>query len=252
MKKDNHFIGKVLQAFHHFWQITFKKQNSFLFFINYKLVRSTHLHEKSFWSIEPSNCDSWAWKRLLKLRPLALQFCRLSLGNGMTASFWFDPWSPLGQLYNYIGKTGPRRIWIRIDAVVAEAITGSSWSLPHPRSQQEVDFHSYPTTVSLPLSHDVDDMYEWIAGDSPLSFFRSSTTWEFLRPRQEEVDWTDVVWFKGAVPKHAFTMWVANYDRLPTRNRLAAWGLPVSTDFPFCSRHIENRDHLFLRCDYSI
>ena len=47
-------------------------------------------------------------------------------------------------------------------------------------------------------------------------------------------------------------MWVANYDRLPTRSRLAAWGLAIATDCPFCSRSIETRDHLFLRCEYSL
>ncbi|XP_009124648.1 uncharacterized protein LOC103849672 [Brassica rapa] len=192
-----------------------------------------------------------AWKNLLKLRPLAIQFCKLSLGNGKSASFWFDAWSPLGQLINYLGESGPRRLRIRKDAVVADAIQGSVWSLPHPRSQQEVDLHSYPTTVSLPLPNNIDDVYEWSAGDSSLRCFRSSSTWEILRPRQEEVDWCDVVWFKGAVPKHSFTMWVTNYDRWPTRDRLASWGLPVTTDCPFCSRCLETGDHLFLRCEYS-
>ena len=81
---------------------------------------------------------------MLKLRPLALQLCKISIGNGLSASFWFDVWSPLGQLINYIGDSGPRALRIRRDAVVADAIHGSSWSLPHPRSEQEVDLHSYP------------------------------------------------------------------------------------------------------------
>ncbi|KAG5381781.1 hypothetical protein IGI04_033251 [Brassica rapa subsp. trilocularis] len=50
----------------------------------------------------------------------------------------------------------------------ADALQDSTWVLPHPRSQQEVDLHSYLTTISLPLSPDIDDSYEWIAGDSPL------------------------------------------------------------------------------------
>ncbi|XP_009109986.2 uncharacterized protein LOC103835562 [Brassica rapa] len=175
-----------------------------------------------------------------------------NLVNGKDASFWFDAWSPLGQLITHIGAHGPRALRLRRDAVVADAIQGSAWVLPHPRSQQEVDLHSYLTTVSLPLSSDINDRYEWHAGESPLRIFRSATTWEVLRPRQEEVEWHDVVWFKGAIPKHSFTMWVANYDRLPTRNRLAAWGMAIATDCPFCSRSIETRDHLFLRCEYTL
>lgn len=57
---------------------------------------SVHLLNKCFWTIEPSNGVSWAWKRLLKLRPLALQFFRTVLGNSQHTSFWFDIWTPLG------------------------------------------------------------------------------------------------------------------------------------------------------------
>lgn len=135
--------------------------------------------------------------------------------------------------------------------MVADAISGSSWTLPHPRSHQEVEFHAYLTTLTLPLSHDVNDVFEWVAGDSPLRVFRSSTTWEVLRPRQEKKDWVDAVLFKGAVPKHCFTMWVANYDRLPTRSRFAGWGMLLSAECAFCSRFDETRDHLMLTCEYS-
>ena len=46
-------------------------------------------------------------------------------------------------------------------------------------------------------------------------------------------------------------MWIANYDRLPTRSRLAAWGMNLSPACPFCSSHDETRDHLLLACQYS-
>lgn len=212
---------------------------------------STHLREQSFWTVTISTSDSWTWRKLLELRPLALQFIKTRLGNGLSTSFWYDVWTPFGQLISHIGLSGPRALRIRKEAVVADAITGSSWSLPHPRSQKEVELHVYLTTLSLPLSPDVIDEYEWVAGDTSLCAFRSSLTWEVLRPRELVKPWVDVVWFKGAIPKHSFTMWTANYDRLPTRARLAAWGMTISPSCPFCSAHDETRDHLLLTCDYS-
>lgn len=212
---------------------------------------SIHLQNKSFWAVEVSVNDSWAWKKLLDLRPLAINFCKVKLGNGKTASFWYDVWTPLGQLINYIGPNGPRALRIRKDAKVADAIIEGSWTLPHPRSQKEVALHSHLTTLSLPLSIDIDDECEWIAGDSPLCFFRANTTWEVLRPKEDVKPWVDVVWFKGAIPKNSFTMWIANYDRLPTRARLASWGMPISPLCCFCSSTEETRDHLLLSCDYS-
>ncbi|XP_018487561.1 uncharacterized protein LOC108858078 [Raphanus sativus] len=47
-------------------------------------------------------------------------------------------------------------------------------------------------------------------------------------------------------------MWVANYDRLPTRARLASWGVPISPLCPLYSSYPETRDHLFLECNYSL
>lgn len=195
--------------------------------------RSNHLAGRSFWTIEPAQSDSWAWKRLLKLRPLAAQFCKSRIGNGRTASFWFDVWTPLGQLITHIGSHGPRALRLRKEAVVADATIGSTWALPHPRSQQEVDLHSYLTTITLPLSPAVNDSYIWLADDSPLCVFSSNATWEAMRPRQEIQEWHDVVWFKGAVPKDAFTMWIANFDRLPTRSRLVSWGIPSLQYAPY-------------------
>lgn len=169
----------------------------------------THLRDKCFWTIEHAPYHSWAWKRLLKLRPLALQFCRSVVGNGHSTSFWFDVWTPFGQLISHVGLTGPRALRLSLNASVSDATTRQAWSLPHPRSQQELELHTHLATISMPLQHDVEDTIQWIAGDFPSRAFCSSTTWEMLRPREEVKDWVDVVWFKGSVPKHSFTMWVA-------------------------------------------
>ncbi|CAG7884595.1 unnamed protein product, partial [Brassica rapa] len=91
----------------------------------------------------------------------------------------------------------------------------------------------------------------WQATDYPLNVFNSQATWKILRPRQPDQPWHDVVWFKGAIPKHAFTMWVTNYDRLPTRTRLATWDLTISVTCPLCASLPETRDHLFLSCRYT-
>ncbi|KAF3510871.1 hypothetical protein F2Q69_00008064 [Brassica cretica] len=46
-------------------------------------------------------------------------------------------------------------------------------------------------------------------------------------------------------------MWVANYDRLPTRCRLAAWDTSIVKMCLLCGHYDESRDHLFLRCSFS-
>jgi hypothetical protein len=63
--------------------------------------------------------------------------------------------------------------------------------------------------------------------------------------------WASSIWFKGAIPKHAFNMWVAQLNRLPTRQRLASWGMNISTTCCLCSASTETRDHLLINCHYS-
>ena len=47
-------------------------------------------------------------------------------------------------------------------------------------------------------------------------------------------------------------MWIANLNRLPTRARIAGWGLQINTACCLCSALEETRDHLLLSCAYSM
>lgn len=53
------------------------------------------------------------------------------------------------------------------------------------------------------------------------------------------------------MPKHAFNMWVSNHNRLPTRQRLASWGVIPTDACCLCSNMPESRDHLLLTCDFA-
>lgn len=59
------------------------------------------------------------------------------------------------------------------------------------------------------------------------------------------------MWYKGHIPKHAFTFWVAQLNRLPTRDRTASWGVDAPSLCCICASATESRDHLFLLCTYS-
>ncbi|KAG2298228.1 hypothetical protein Bca52824_034700 [Brassica carinata] len=72
-----------------------------------------------------------------------------------------------------------------------------------------------------------------------------------LTPRSAVKDWAKLIWFSGAIPRQAFNMWLANLNRLPTKVRMASWGLNVQTACCFCSNHEESREHLFLTCSYT-
>lgn len=87
-------------------------------------------------------------------------------------------------------------------------------------------------------------------GDTNLSF-SSAKTWEVLRQRAPPQPFAKFIWYSGATPKHAFHMWVTNLNRLPTRSRLAAWGMQLPSVCCICSSQPETRDHLMLSCPFA-
>lgn len=140
---------------------------------------------------------------------------------------------------------------IPANAKVDDAFSHDGWILAHPRSEVAVSLHTYLTTVPLPTLSYNEDSFEWVVNEVDCSGFSSALTWEALRPREVEKDWADAIWFKGAVPRNAFNMWVAHLDRLPTRQRLAAWGVAPSSLCCLCSTMTETRDHLLVSCAFA-
>ncbi|KAG7568378.1 Reverse transcriptase zinc-binding domain [Arabidopsis thaliana x Arabidopsis arenosa] len=196
--------------------------------------------------------DSWNWRCLLRLRDLAESFVKCNIGNGRAASFWFDNWTPFGPLIKFVGTDGPRALRIPINAKVSDACNSVGWILPSPRSDHVMRLHVYLTNINRPTDDKGTDSYEWMVENKICDGFSARRTWSVLRPRANLVDWSSSVWFKGATPRHAFNMWTANLDRLPTKSRLAAWGVQINTTCGLCSLLPETRDHLLLTCDYAL
>ncbi|KAG7548232.1 Reverse transcriptase domain [Arabidopsis suecica] len=210
-----------------------------------------HLRNQSFWAVEERSRDPWTWKMLLHLRPLGERFLKTKVSNGRNTFFWQDNWTPFGPLIKFLGPDGPSLMRIPCDAKVSDACNLVGWTLPSPRSNNALLLHTHLTTVALPSHVNEQDICSWVVENSDCNGFSSSKTWDALRPRDTEKSWASSVWFKGAVPRHAFNMWVSTLNRLPTRQRLAAWGVSPSDLCCLCSTSTESRDHLLLSCDFA-
>lgn len=203
------------------------------------------------WSIDESKQSSWIWKSILKLRPLAEQYIKCNIGNGLTGSFWFDDWSPLGPLIKLTGYSGPNQLGVPLSATVGSVSTSSGWNLRHARSPAAEHIHIMLCSFPLPSLSTVPDQYVWQVDDHVAETYSARLTWDSLRHHGTPQGWENIVWFKGHIPSHAFMTWVANLDRLPTRTRIATWIQHVDTSCCICSNFAETRDHLFLRCNFS-
>lgn len=73
-----------------------------------------------------------------------------SIGDGVTASFWFDSWTSLGSLIDFPGQGGPRSLRIRKGPNVSETSDQGSWILPAARSNALQTIQEVITTVDPP------------------------------------------------------------------------------------------------------
>lgn len=150
-----------------------------------------------------------------------------------------------------MGSSGPAQTGIPLTGTVASSCSTTGWNLRPARSSQAELLHTHLTTVTLPSLNHEHDTFMWLIGDEELVSFSTKKTWEVLRQKQARLPWTDHVWYKGAIPRHAFMMWLTHLDRLPTRERLVNWGLQIDSNCCMCGLFLETRDHLFLHCEVS-
>ena len=80
--------------------------------------------------------------------------------------------------------------------------------------------------------------------------YRAAEVWSVIRPKKSKVSWHKLVWSTFNIPKHAFITWLAILNRLPTKDRLKAWGMDIDGNCVFCNEQ-ETRNHLFFECNFS-
>ncbi|KAH0871079.1 hypothetical protein HID58_078101 [Brassica napus] len=99
-----------------------------------------HLRTSSFWALSLAETDSWTWKSILKLRPLAELFIRCNLGNGATSSFWH----------------GPHHLRVPPNASVSEVCSTVGWNLRSPRSDAEITLHTHLTDEHVWVANGIE------------------------------------------------------------------------------------------------
>lgn len=205
---------------------------------------------QTFWATQYSNRYSITIKSMLQLKPLLSTFLKCEVRNGRAATFWYDSWTTLGPLIDFIGDVGPRMMRLRLHSKVIDAVRDGNWHLPNARSDQAQTLQILLTTLPTPTADKGPDLFLWRGSSGTYSsVFSSKGTWEQLRTSSPQVRWSNAVWFREAIPKASFILWLVLLRRLPTRDRLRGWGMNVSDICPFCS--LKTHDHLFVACPYS-
>ncbi|CAA7051616.1 unnamed protein product [Microthlaspi erraticum] len=163
------------------------------------------LNRKSYWVTQDAQRFSKAIRGMLQLQPLLSTFLKCEVGNGKVAAFWWDSWTSLGPLVDFIGQNGPRMLRLPLDARVSDATRGTNWHLPNARSDSVQTLQILLTTVPVPLEDAREDLFLWRnAAGNYTKAFSSSGTWDQLCVASPQVPWSKMVWFRQGIPIESF------------------------------------------------
>ncbi|KAF3572025.1 hypothetical protein F2Q69_00063092 [Brassica cretica] len=174
-------------------------------------------------SLNPNPFAPLADLPLLKLRQEVFPLIKMSLENGESARFWHDNWTPFGSLSTFLSNS-PTRFGILSKASVAWLCRNGVWRLPPARTEEQVQLHTYLTTITLTQE---DDYYKWELAGKISRSFSTGEVYTYLRDDISDVTWAKTVWSPYEIPRHNFFAWLVIQNRCPTRDRLLGWGLQV-------------------------
>lgn len=148
-------------------------------------MRVSLLDHVSIWSVPLKNDSRYAWRKLLKVRPVLKPHVIHVIGNGQQSFLWNDPWHPHG-VVGFYSQRGIYDAALGLNSVVAAVIKGDQWVWPPTKSDSLVQIETVLCGTIPPYS----------ALEEKL----------FLQPR--------VIWFNPNFLKFSFIAWLTNLEQV--------------------------------------
>jgi len=141
-----------------------------------KWIRTNLLKEVS----EKTQAGSWIWRKMLKLRYVAMTFHMKAVRNGRHISFWFDRWSELGVMPELLSERGILEMGIRREATLEEALCNQRRKKRHRRHiLNDIEKDMGIVKEKLRSGTENVDLWRWKSGYK--TNFSISETWQQAR-----------------------------------------------------------------------
>lgn len=242
--KDLHHWNKAC-SIKLIWLLFFRSGSIWVAWFSKTILQSC---TSNFWIIKEKQSHSHTVKKLIRVRDLAYPWIKVKVGNGRTTRFWVDNWSPFGNLRTFLNLSQSSTLGTRATATIDDLCREGIWSLPSPRSEQQLSLHAHLTTINL--SEEEDTIF-WMPQGKKLSTFSTGMIYDLLREHKPQVLWHKAVWTSRGIPKQNFLTWLVHLNRCPTKDRIVGWGLQTDPRCVLCNMVLETRDHLFFDCNFS-
>ncbi|XP_058746826.1 uncharacterized protein LOC131619781 [Vicia villosa] len=78
--------------------------------------------------------------------------------------------------------------------------------------------------------------------------YKTKHMYKELRGEKPNVPWYKIFYQNAARPRAKFILWIALWDRLPTKSRLTRFGIITDGNCAFCGKE-ETQEHLLFECE---
>lgn len=172
----------------------------------------------------------------------------MTLGDGATASFWFDSWLPDGA--PFLLAPNVFQLSRRKNRCVRDALQGSRWVQDLRERITAPLLHEFVSLwgriFSSPGPSVGSDTFRWKLAEKGSYSAASAYRLQFLGSTSSPI--MDVVWKSWAPLKCKFFAWLLSINRILTADRLMARHWPNCYFCPLCRRNLETGHHLFTEC----
>ncbi|KAJ9536641.1 hypothetical protein OSB04_un000190 [Centaurea solstitialis] len=224
------------------WAILSRRNNLWVQWIILHSLRG------SFWSARRHHRWSWTFARMMTIRDEIRRFVTISVGDGLSTNAWEDAWIPCGALSSIIPYRVFHGMSFTTSTTVHTVLNTIQGMWPTSWIERNPVIASHIVPVTQPNQRDV---VCWDATNSHTDF-SVRRAYGSLVGHFDKVEWTNVVWFKGHIPKHAFCTWLACLRRLPTQDRMINWKHdPPDFRCSLCNSCMDSHSHLFFECTFA-
>lgn len=163
------------------------------------------------WAVKMPRNASWSWRKLLKLRDLAVHHVRWKVGTGSSISFWYDNWSGLGPLVTFCQRGCLCFPSLGPTATVAHTLKDGSWRWHRSNDITQAEEITFCVSTHLQIAS-----WSWLYPLEEHTQILNYTSPRWLKTDQAKGVLAPCFWFHGHIPRTSFVVWLAITDKLPT------------------------------------
>ncbi|GKC90355.1 hypothetical protein Tco_1151004, partial [Tanacetum coccineum] len=194
----------------HLWHVAMEKDSLWV-----KWINTYKLKGKSIWEVNEDVNDNWGWRNILRMRHLVRKHMFKKIGDGAKTSMWFDYWSVMGILSEFVTYRDIYDARMSADMIVQE-FDGKDDSLVwrrHDGKEFNDDIFDPEEDISenllnLDKTKDLPPYHDNQSSGNPTPISKPETKSSSSSPTLTSIEESDLIW-------EEFEAYLARNDDLP-------------------------------------